>query len=127
MANKKILIVEDDKMIRSMYETKLKQEGFFVLLAENGTQGLEIAIKEKPDLILLDIIMPQIDGFTVLQELRLHKALKKTPIILLTNLGTSEDKEKGHKFGADDYLVKSNLTPAQITDIVRKYLKIKKK
>jgi len=123
MAQKKVLIVEDDKMISSMYETKLKQEGFLVLTADNGHLGLEIAMKEKPDIILLDIILPQMDGFTVLQELRYNKSMKSTPIIMLTNLGTDEDKEKGEKFGATDYLVKANLTPAQVSEIIKKYLK----
>jgi len=123
MAQKKVLIVEDDKMISSMYETKLKQEGFLVLTADNGHLGLEIAMKEKPDIVLLDIILPQMDGFTVLQELRYNKSMKSTPIIMLTNLGTDEDKEKGAKFGATDYLVKANLTPAQVSEIIKKYLK----
>ncbi|RLC37156.1 response regulator [Candidatus Falkowbacteria bacterium] len=123
MAQNKILIVEDDKMISSMYETKLKQEGFLVLTADNGYAGLELAMKEKPDIILLDIILPQMDGFTVLQELRYNKNMKSTPIIMLTNLGTDEDKEKGEKFGATDYLVKANLTPSQVSEIIKKYLK----
>ena len=110
-------------MISSMYETKLKQEGFLVLTADNGYAGLELAMKEKPDIILLDIILPQMDGFTVLQELRYNKNMKSTPIIMLTNLGTDEDKEKGEKFGATDYLVKANLTPSQVSEIIKKYLK----
>ena len=122
MPEKKILIVEDDKMISSMYETKLKQEGFAIFTAADGQQGLEMAIKEKPDIVLLDIILPAMDGFAVLQELRLNPGTKNIPIIMLTNLGTSEDKEKGEKMGATDYLVKANLTPAQVTDAVKKYL-----
>lgn len=119
---KRVLIVEDDKMILSMYETKLRQDGFEVLIAENGSQGLDLAIKEKPDIILLDIILPQMDGFTVLQELRLNDSMKKTPIVMLTNLGTKEDKDKGEKFGATDYLVKASLTPSQVSEAVKKYL-----
>ncbi len=122
MPNFKILIVEDDAMIRGMYKTKLEQEGYIVLVAENGSQGLETAVREDPDLILLDVMMPQIDGFSLLQELRLREKFKKIPIIMLTNLGTTEDREKGEKFGATDYLVKANLTPTEVSEAVVKYL-----
>jgi DNA-binding response OmpR family regulator len=121
-SKKKILLVEDDKMISSMYQTKLEQEGYLVLLAENGAAAVDLALAEKPDLILLDIILPELDGFSALQQLRASKSTKKTPIIILTNLGTDEDKDKGKKYGATDYLVKSNLTPSQVSDKIKKYL-----
>lgn len=119
----KLLIVEDDAMIGSMYRTKLEQDGFIVLTADNGAQGLEMALAERPDLVMLDIIMPQLDGFSVLQQLRASSSMKNKPIIMLTNLGTDEDKDKGKKLGATDYLVKANLTPSQISEIIKKYLK----
>ncbi|MCK5686004.1 response regulator, partial [bacterium] len=108
-------------MISGMYKTRLEQEGYIVVTADNGSQGLEVAVREKPDLILLDIMMPQMDGFALLQELRLHDSFKKTPIIMLTNLGTTEDREKGEQFGATDYLVKANLTPTEVSIVVAKY------
>ena len=120
---KKLLVVEDDAMIGSMYKTKLEQDGFIVLAASNGAQGLEMGIAEKPDLIMLDIIMPQLDGFSVLQQLRANQSTKNTPIIMLTNLGTDEDKDKGKKLGATNYLVKANLTPSQVSEIIKKHLK----
>ena len=120
---KKILIVEDDKMISNMYETKLKQEGFFVLVAENGASGLDLAVKEEPDIVLLDVILPQMDGFSVLQELRGNPGTKKTPVVMLTNLGTSEDQEKGKKLGATDYWVKAAMTPSQVAEKVKELLK----
>lgn len=120
---KKLLIVEDDKMIGSMYKTKLEQEGYIVLVADDGAQGLEMALQEKPDLIMLDVIMPQLDGFSVLQQLRENSSMKRTPIILLTNLGTDEDKAKGEKLGATDYWVKANLTPGQVSEQIKKYIK----
>lgn len=123
MANFKVLIVEDDNMISNMYKIRLEQEGHAVVVADNGSQGIEYAAREKPNIILLDVMMPQIDGFSVLQELRLKEEFKDTPIIMLTNLGTSEDIEKGEKFGATEYLVKSNLTPAQVAEMVAKYNK----
>ncbi|PLX27499.1 response regulator [Candidatus Parcubacteria bacterium] len=120
---KKVLIIEDDAMISGMYKTRLEQEGYAVVTADNGGQGLEVAVIEKPDLILLDVMMPMMDGFALLQELRLKSTFKETPIIMLTNLGTTEDKEKGEKFGATDYLVKANLTPSKVSEHVAKYLK----
>ncbi len=125
MAYFKVLIVEDDAMISNMYKIRLEQEAYSVVTADNGSQGLEVAVREKPDLILLDVMMPQIDGFSLLQELRLQDIFKKTPIIMLTNLGTTEDREKGRQFGATDYLVKANLTPAEVSKVVGKYAKEK--
>lgn len=120
---KKVLIIEDDSMISSMYKTKLTQEGFEVLVAETGSRGLEMAMQEKPDLILLDVILPQLDGFAVLQEIKSAQAsTKDIPVIMLTNLSTEEDKDKGAKFGATEYLVKASLTPTQVSDTVKKYL-----
>jgi DNA-binding response OmpR family regulator len=119
----KILLVEDDKMISSMYETKLKQDNYIVYAAEDGARALEIASQEKPDLILLDIILPQLDGFFVLQELKNNESTKNIPVVMLTNLGTSEDKEKGKQLHADAYLVKANLTPSQLCEEIKQYLK----
>ena len=118
----KVLVVEDDKMISQMYSVKLKQEGYEVLTAENGSAAIEQAVEHHPDIILLDIILPQLDGFSVLQELRLNKAFKETPIIMLTNLGTTDDIEKGKQMGATDYLVKANLTPGQVCEKIKEYL-----
>jgi len=124
---KKLLIVEDDEMIASMYRTKLEQEGFKVLIANDGALGLSMAASQNPDLVLLDIIMPQLDGFTVLRELKSGAKTKKIPVIMLTNLGTDEDKKKGNELGAVDYLVKAGLTPAQVAEAVKKYLAKKDK
>ena len=126
MTNFKVLLVEDDTMISGMYKTRLEQDGYSVIIAENGSMGLEMAVKEHPDLILLDVMLPQIDGFSLLQELRTKEDFKETPIIMLTNLGTIEDKEKGAKLGATDYLVKANLTPLEISQAVSQYVKGKK-
>lgn len=124
---KKLLIVEDDEMIASMYRTKLEQEGFKVLIANDGALGLSMAASQNPDLVLLDIIMPQLDGFTVLRELKSSAKTKKIPVIMLTNLGTDEDKKKGNELGAVDYLVKAGLTPAQVAEAVKKYIAKKDK
>ena len=125
MANgkKTILLAEDDAMISTMYKTKFEQAGFDVLIADNGADGLELALTNKPDLILLDIIMPQLDGFAVLERLKMSSKTKSIPVILLTNLGTEEDIQKGQELGAKDYLVKANLTPAEVLDKVKKEFK----
>jgi len=120
--NKKILIVEDDNVISSMYKTKFEDDGFMVVTADNGATALDLARQEKPNLILLDIILPQLDGFSVLGELKKDSTTEKIPVIMLTNLGTDEDKVKGEKMGAADYLVKASLTPAQVSEKIKQYL-----
>jgi DNA-binding response OmpR family regulator len=117
----KVLLVEDDKMLADMYVTKFSKEGMEIMKADDGAKGLEMAKKEKPDLILLDIIMPKLDGFAVLKELKKDPGMGGTHILLLTNLGQSEDVEKGKQLGADDYFIKANHTPAEIVEKV-KYL-----
>ena len=117
--NSKILLVEDDKMLADMYITKFTKEGLEVMRAEDGAEGLEMAQKHKPDLILLDIIMPKLDGFAVLRELKRDKGNSNMHILLLTNLGQSEDVEKGKELGADDYFIKANHTPAEIVEKVK--------
>ncbi|MFA5135082.1 MAG: response regulator [Patescibacteria group bacterium] len=123
--NSKILLVEDDKMLADMYITKFTKEGLKVMRAEDGAQGLAMAKKEKPDLVLLDIIMPKLDGFAVLKELKQDPNTQNTHVLLLTNLGQSEDVEKGKELGADDYFIKANHTPAEIVEKVR-YMLTKK-
>ena len=116
-------MVEDDAMISTMYQTKLAADGFEVLVADNGADGLKIAAEKKPDLILLDVIMPQMDGFAVLTELMGNVKTKKIPVVLLTNLATDEDQQKGKELGATDYIVKSSMTPDQVSERAKKYLK----
>lgn len=123
MKEQRILIVEDDAAINSMYQTKLKQEGYVPLTALDGASGLEMAKKEKPDMILLDVILPQIDGFSILEELKKGKETAKIPVIMLTNLSTTEDREKASKLGATDYIVKASLTPTEVGNVIKKYLK----
>lgn len=125
-SNKKILVVEDDSMISSMYKTKFEADGFDVFVADNGAMGLELAKKEKPDIIMLDVILPQLDGFSVLEQIKQDETIKKIPVIMLTNLGTDEDRQKGEKMGAFDYLVKASLTPGQVSEKIKQAIKIKK-
>ncbi len=119
----KVLIVEDEEMLVNMYISKFEKEGFDPIKALNGKNGLELADKENPEIILLDVIMPEMDGFMVLKELKSNSKTKNIPVIMLTNLGQDEDVKKGNELGAKDYLVKANLTPAQVVDKVKEILK----
>ena len=119
----KVLIIEDEEMLVNMYISKFEKEGYQAEKASNGRIGLEQAKKIKPDIILLDIMMPEMDGFMVLKNLKTDTGTKNIPIIMLTNLGQEEDIKKGIKLGAIDYLVKANLTPAQVVDKVKEILK----
>lgn len=114
-----VLLVEDDASLGEMYTLKFKQEGFQLIVATDGASGLELARKHRPDLILLDVILPGMDGFAVLSALKADAATKATPVILLTNLGQDADMEKGKQLGAVDYLVKANLTPGEVVEKVR--------
>lgn len=123
MADKiKVLLIEDDKMIIDMYTLKFTQEGYDVTQAENGEDGLKQAQTSNPEVILLDIILPKMDGFTVLKELKKDPKLKNIPVVLLTNLGQDGDVKKGLELGATDYLIKANFTPAQVVDKVKSVL-----
>ena len=119
---KKILVIEDDNTISNMYKIGLTNDGYEVVIAKDGQEGLELSASEKPDIILLDIIMPKIDGFAVLGRLKENPVTKEIPVFLLTNLGQDEDKERGKKLGAVDYVVKADLTPMQISEKIKTYL-----
>ena len=119
---KKILLAEDEKMIADMYSTKFTLEGYEVVTARDGAEALAMAKSEKPDIILLDIIMPKLDGFVVLKSIREDAILKSTPVILLTNLGQEDDIKKGKQLGADDYFVKANHSPQEIVEKVKTVL-----
>jgi DNA-binding response OmpR family regulator len=115
-----VALIEDDQMLSEMYSIKFTKEGFRIVTAMNGADGLALIEKENPQIVLLDIIMPKMDGFQVLKELR-GKGIK-TPVIMLTNLGQEEDIQKGKQLGATDYFVKSNFTPEAIVHKVRHVL-----
>jgi len=118
----KVLIIEDDSFISDMYRIKLESEGFDVIVAPDGLQGLDSASKERPDLILLDVVMPKMDGFTVLQNLKGNPEIQKIPVVMLTNLGQKDSVEKGLKLGAQDYIIKAHFTPLEVVDKVKSYL-----
>jgi DNA-binding response OmpR family regulator len=121
----RILLIEDDQFLRELMVTKLKREGFTVFAAVDGREGAEMIKTEHPQLVLLDIILPGLDGFSVLQGARASSDPKiaKVPIVLLSNLGQDSDVQKGRQLGATDYLIKANLTIDEIIKKVRKYIK----
>src|SRR3989344_1064188 len=100
---KNILVVEDDKFLRELISQKLLKEGYAALEAVDGEDGIKKIKEEKPDLILLDLILPGIDGFEVLTKMKEDPELSKIPVIILSNLGQKEDVERGLKLGASDY------------------------
>ena len=114
---KKILVVEDDKYLSGAYKVKLLKMGYDVQTASDGDEALTVLKNYRPDLILLDLIMPVKDGFVTLGEIKKNDNLKNIPVLIATNLGQKEDIEKGMKLGAVDYLVK---TDTSIDDFVNK-------
>lgn len=110
----KILVVEDDKFLRELIVSKLAKEGYDVSVAVDGEEGVQKIKEEKPDLILLDLILPGIDGFEVLSQTKSDPTVSAIPIIILSNLGQREDVERGLALGANDYLIKAHFTPSEI-------------
>ena len=120
---KTILIIEDDKFLRELIVRKLNEEDFEVSQAVDGEEGIKKIIEEKPNLILLDLILPGIDGFEVLARMKKESALSSIPVIILSNLGQKDDVEKGLKMGAIDYLIKAHFTPGEIIEKIKAALK----
>lgn len=120
---KKILIVEDDKFLRELIVQKLTTEGYEALEAMDGEEGIKKTKEQRPDLVLLDLILPGIDGFEVLNRMKEDSVLSSIPVIILSNLGQKEDVEKGLKMGAVDYLIKAHFTPGEIIDKINLTLK----
>ena len=113
----KVLIIEDDKFLSRIYATKLNKEGIEADFSLNGEEGLKKMKEISPTLVLLDLIMPKLDGFSVLEAIQKDSSLKKIPVIVLSNLGQEEDVKKAKLLGAKDFIVKSD---ASIQDVVAK-------
>lgn len=121
----KIAIIEDDATINQMYRMKFEAEGFEVGMADNGKHGLELMKSFTPDLILLDLQMPEMDGPTTLAHLRKQKITKNTPVIILTNLGQEEAPASLERLGIHSYIVKADYTPSQVVARTKEALGIK--
>lgn len=119
---KTVLIVEDDKYMREVLVAKLVKEGFAVLEAVDGSTGLDMTAKKKPDLVVLDIILPVMNGFDYLEAKAKVAPIAGIPVIILSNLGQREDIERGMKLGAKDYLVKAHFTPNDLLAKVQAHI-----
>ena len=120
--NKRILIIEDEKIILDLLQKKLTKEGYEVLIAKDGKEGLKIIKKEKPNLVLLDIIMPKMGGFEVMEEINKDKELKKIPVIVVSNSGQPVEIDRIRKLGAKDWLIKTEFDPQEVLDKVIKQI-----
>lgn len=116
------MLIEDDAFLLNMYASKFYLENFTVVTAEDGGKGLKMARKEKPDIILLDILMPKLDGFEVLKKLKADPATREIPVIMLTNLKDEDDIKKGLEGGAVDYLIKPQCMPTQVVEKIKQVL-----
>ena len=120
--NIKILLAEDDSFLSSMYVTKLQLSGYEVEHAEDGQVAMEKMKNAKPDLLLLDIVMPNKSGFEVLEEIKKNADLSDMPVILLTNLSQKDDVDRGLNLGANDYLIKAHFTPSEVVSKIEKLI-----
>ncbi len=119
---KHILLVEDDEFLAELYATKISLEGFTVSLASDGEKGIKLIKEKKPDLVLLDIVLPKMDGFEVLSKIKADKQTANIPVILLTNLSQKDEVKKGLEFGAVDYLIKAHFMPSEVIKKIKSVL-----
>lgn len=119
---KKVLLVEDEKLIRDLLEKKLKMEGYEVFTAKNGVEALEKMKEVKLDLILLDILMPQKNGFEVMEEMQKNEELKEIPIIIISNSGQQDELGRAKDLGVKDWLIKTEFDPYEVLEKVKKYI-----
>src|SRR3989344_5183769 len=119
---KKVMIVEDDEHISKVYEIKLAKEGFVTSLAVDGEEAVTKITSEKPDLILLDLMIPKKDGFGVLEDIKKNPELAGIPVIVLSNLGQQSDQDRALGLGANEYLVKVDYPIQEVVNRIKKYL-----
>lgn len=118
----KILIVEDEEYISSMYKLKFEQSKYEVFIAPDGRTGLDLAHQKHPDIILLDLVLPGENGYSILQKMRKDPELKKTPVVITSNLGQDHEVQQGLDMGATDYIVKTSVTPQELVVRIDKLL-----
>ncbi|MCK4524955.1 MAG: response regulator [Candidatus Andersenbacteria bacterium] len=120
----KILIIEDEKVLSELLEKKIKEDGYEVFIAMDGEEGLELMKKEKPDLVLLDIIMPRMDGFRVMEEMNKDPELnlKKIPVVIVSNSGQPVEIDRALDLGVRDYLIKTQFDPMEVIDKIKKQI-----
>jgi len=120
--SKKILLVEDEKIIIDLLQKKLIEEGYEVSVARNGVEGLEKMKAAKLDLILLDIVMPKMGGFEVMEEMNKNEEFKKIPVIIISNSGQPVELDRAIRLGAKDWLIKTEFDPQEVIDKVVKQI-----
>jgi len=127
MAKKKktILIVEDDKYLSKAYSIKIKNAGFNILLSSNGLDGLSIAKEKKPDLVVLDLLLPRVDGFEFLKRIKADEKTKNIPVLAISVLGQKADQERAMALGAEEYFIKTEYKLEEIIEKIREYLEKK--
>ncbi len=118
----KIMIVDDDPMISDIYQKKFSDQGFDVLVATSGEQALEMAKKEKIDLVLLDLLIPRLDGFEVIRQLRSGNYAKDIKIIVSSNLSEKLNRDRAFELGANDFIIKAQFTPSQLVEKIKKII-----
>lgn len=119
---KKILFIEDEELILELLQKKLSDEGYEVSIARDGVEGLKVMREVNPDLVLLDIIMPKMGGFEVMEEMNKDPELKKIPIIIISNSGQPVELDRAKKLGVRDWLIKTEFDPQEVIDKVRRQL-----
>jgi DNA-binding response OmpR family regulator len=115
----RILIVEDDDFLRSLAVTKLETQGFAMETASNGTEGLEKTMKQPPDLLILDLMLPNMSGFEILEKIRNNEATKKLKVVVFSNLGEEADIKQCLDLGVSEYLVKANFTLDELAEKIK--------
>lgn len=118
----KILLVEDDNNLREIFEMRLQAEGYQTVTAADGEEGLTVAVKEKPDLVIADVMMPKLSGFEMVENLKAAPEMKDTKIVMMTALGQTEDRTRGEKLGVVKYLVKSQVTLEDFARVVNEVM-----
>ena len=119
---KNILLVEDDSFLIDIYTTKIKESGFSVEVASEGDEAVRRAKEEKFDLVLLDIVMPKVDGWDILRQIKAETKLKDLKVIIISNLSQKEEVEKGMNLGAEKYLIKAHYTPSEVVKEIKEVL-----
>ena len=119
---KKILIIEDEEILAEMYRDRFKQAGFKVAMASSAEEGLEAALKEKPGLILLDILLPRENGIGFLEKLRKNPKTASIKVVAFSNYDDPLTKKKAYEFGVREYLIKTNYTPQEVVQKIKKHL-----
>ncbi len=122
---KQILLVEDDPFLIDIYTTKFKENGFSIEAASDGNQAIRVLSEKKPDLLLLDIVLPRVDGWEILRQIKVDEKLKDVPVVVLSNLGQKSEIDKAFALGAAKYLIKAHYTPSEVVAEVKKSLGIR--